>query len=597
MTTNKNPSEYGEYSDQYILGASDKLDEYGVWVKSPPQSLDETQAAPLADAPLVLEPLAAPLAVAPLAAAPPADAPPVDAAPAVPIEEGEAMFPPELLSDFGKDIEGLSDDALNPQDAETPPFIEEQQDAASEHDTSDFDMPDISLFASEADSLEESFPEAAEPALPDKADTMITPEPETPHEDKVNMELLNRVIDELALIRDELAGIRQELNRVNERSATERPAEPTKPPEPEPPASTFPWDNAEFPPSSQSSGFFDDDDDKIVLTGDELNNIFNTANLIQKDSFEPSQDEPYSEDPPPYEPPAPQKIPTLEETLAELGEDLELAVPTVVAHSEELNQLLEEGLKPITEPPLDTSYLEEPPAYTNSATPDLDLSDAVIEEPEPSESIEERPLEEPSIESIENLEGVDEISLDDFPQQDATKEAQDDKNLIDDLLIDNGSIKDFPVELDMEQDEDEDSLDFDDEDNNEDDDATSLEVPFLAADWEGSVESIITDADLDMETLVEEPDEIAGEHEALLSEPEISEPYREEIEMTELPAAQTPPATPLANVTNYFTQELKHVLAYMDQILDSLPDDKIEAFTRSQHFDTYKQVFNTLGLT
>jgi hypothetical protein len=61
---------------------------------------------------------------------------------------------------------------------------------------------------------------------------------------------------------------------------------------------------------------------------------------------------------------------------------------------------------------------------------------------------------------------------------------------------------------------------------------------------------------------------------------------------------ETPPAqTPLSNVTNYLTQELKHVLSYMDQILEFLPDDKIEAFTRSPHFDTYKQVFTTLGLT
>jgi hypothetical protein len=231
----------------------------------------------------------------------------------------------------------------------------------------------------------------------------------------------------------------------------------------------------------------------------------------------------------------------------------------------------------------------------NDAEPALDLSEAVIEAPELSGNIEEHPLEEPSIESIENLESIQEISLEDFPEKEDEQESPDEGNLIDDLLIENGSIKDFPVELDMEL-EEEDSFDFDSEEDSSKEDGTSLEVPFMAEDWEGSVESVIIDADVDLGTLSEEPIDLTLEPELVPEEPEIREPYIEKIEMMEMPPVESA-QTPLSNVTNYLTQELKHVLSYMDQILESLPDDKIEAFTRSQHFDTYKQVFTTLGLT
>jgi hypothetical protein len=42
--------------------------------------------------------------------------------------------------------------------------------------------------------------------------------------------------------------------------------------------------------------------------------------------------------------------------------------------------------------------------------------------------------------------------------------------------------------------------------------------------------------------------------------------------------------------------ELKSVLAYMDHLLESLPEDKIEEFAKSEYFDTYKKIFKELGL-
>lgn len=42
--------------------------------------------------------------------------------------------------------------------------------------------------------------------------------------------------------------------------------------------------------------------------------------------------------------------------------------------------------------------------------------------------------------------------------------------------------------------------------------------------------------------------------------------------------------------------ELKAVLQYMDKLLASLPDDKIQEFAESEHFEVYKRLFEELGL-
>lgn len=46
---------------------------------------------------------------------------------------------------------------------------------------------------------------------------------------------------------------------------------------------------------------------------------------------------------------------------------------------------------------------------------------------------------------------------------------------------------------------------------------------------------------------------------------------------------------------SHFKKELKAVLAYMDQLLEALPDAQIEEFAASKHFDTYKKLFNELA--
>jgi hypothetical protein len=70
-------------------------------------------------------------------------------------------------------------------------------------------------------------------------------------------------------------------------------------------------------------------------------------------------------------------------------------------------------------------------------------------------------------------------------------------------------------------------------------------------------------------------------------------------EIPEEPAAQEAVSTDTKEISAIpvqLKQELKTVLSYMDQLLEALPDEKIEEFARSEYYDTYKKLFKDLGI-
>ncbi|MDR0759091.1 MAG: hypothetical protein LBF74_03155, partial [Treponema sp.] len=56
------------------------------------------------------------------------------------------------------------------------------------------------------------------------------------------------------------------------------------------------------------------------------------------------------------------------------------------------------------------------------------------------------------------------------------------------------------------------------------------------------------------------------------------------------------PAVDVSAIPSGIKLELRSVLSYMDQLLESLPENKIEEFAKSEYFDTYKKLFEDLGL-
>ena len=93
---------------------------------------------------------------------------------------------------------------------------------------------------------------------------------------------------------------------------------------------------------------------------------------------------------------------------------------------------------------------------------------------------------------------------------------------------------------------------------------------------------------------------------------EIAEAAEEEFEpleeLAEVPAgrsggAPSPEASKEAagdiekpSLPDSLKDEVKTVLSYMDQLLESLPEDKIEEFAKSEFFEVYKRLFEELGI-
>ena len=50
-------------------------------------------------------------------------------------------------------------------------------------------------------------------------------------------------------------------------------------------------------------------------------------------------------------------------------------------------------------------------------------------------------------------------------------------------------------------------------------------------------------------------------------------------------------------ISSELKDEIKSVLSYMDQLLESLPEEKIEEFAKSEYFETYKKLFKDLGIS
>jgi hypothetical protein len=83
----------------------------------------------------------------------------------------------------------------------------------------------------------------------------------------------------------------------------------------------------------------------------------------------------------------------------------------------------------------------------------------------------------------------------------------------------------------------------------------------------------------------------------------VPEEFEEEID-EDLPVVAAVPRSsggggggkPGLEIPSALKAELKTVLTYMDQLLESLPEEKIEEFARSEYFDSYKKLFKELGL-
>ncbi|MDR1586124.1 MAG: hypothetical protein LBS57_01565, partial [Treponema sp.] len=264
-----------------------------------------------------------------------------------------------------------------------------------------------------------------------------------------------------------------------------------------------------------------------------------------------------------------------EEVMQEEDADAEIIIDET-KDSEELKRLRAEGAQPMTPAPEDTSYLDEDPLTVGNENildeSSIDLSQAVIDEPDLSAGITENPLQEPSPDDISL--GNEDISID-------LDMEEDEKTL--DLSPESG-LPEEEEEIEFSIPEDEITLPA----SSEGEDNFAQVIP----------EGFVVEAD-ESQVPFEDDDDMEGE---------VS--FAEEEDVASLDAApDTAGVTEAAdvnaevlsndeslNIPSGIRGELKTVLSYMDQLLESLPEEKIEEFAKSEYFDTYKKLFKELGL-
>ena len=302
-------------------------------------------------------------------------------------------------------------------------------------------------------------------------------------------------------------------------------------------------------------GFFsEEEDDSIALTGDELDNILNTAEITEEQAGAGSLEdlqavslpEEVEELPEPdfseslQEPGLPEAVEELEEPGQDAAEDLELLEPGSLSAEPEEVQI----------------ELEEKPAAA-----DLDLGGMADELPEAGE-LELEELEE---------NGASELALEE-PAEAPLPKAE---------------------ELGLEEAPPEDVLGLEE---------LSLEPADEPQELEGvgeaepaAAESLELVEELPDLSLTDEQDAPAMEASAEPIELELGEEAAAE------PLADLTGPSPAARPTSEelpedLREDVKSVLSYLDQLLEALPEDKIKQFAQSEYFGVYKRLFEELGL-
>lgn len=475
---------------------------------------------------------------------------------------------------------------------------------------------------------------------------------------KVDSSMLDMIMKELSGLKSEINSLRDEFQNLKDSKPTvqELPEEEAVSESPEAEQNTEEPQAQEEEISEESeghenSGFFDenDSDDTIALSGDELSNIMNTADITETEENASAQDD--------IE--IPEELP---EEFAVKPEDEDLSKKTE-ENFDKLSDETEEHDVPAEEIPEETDFLQdktidepasesEPkeeagnslePAETPSEETEIqnegaddfnedspfgtiDETNSMETEPDSGLSMnsDEEKLEEPDLDKINMKNMEEEISI---PKVDEL--ADDSDTPLDDILVESSNsdlinsvdekettLPEMPLD-DAENAEPAEELseaqeinageETSDKNLSPSDEETKIYEDFIAKDPE--VSEGISDENIDY---LKDDNSEADSDSAEEIEPaeELSEPEPEvaaESEEPEISDEVIPEETASADETSLETEEkqlpddlkndVKSVLLYMDQLLENLPEDKIMEFAKSEQFSTYKKLFSELGLS
>ncbi|UTD12587.1 hypothetical protein HO345_06140 [Treponema denticola] len=384
-------------------------------------------------------------------------------------------------------------------------------------------------------------------------------------------EILTQIASELVSIKNELANMKFEMAQTQQKLEDSNISTPQE--------NTITDSILNDVAESDKTGFFNDDDgdETIALTGDELNNILITADFTEENTEKD------------YEIPE-----TLDEIDGAFLDDDNLEKdtkdePEVFADNDLLNALEPEHINDLTE---DISYLDE----------DVELN--VKDEPD---------------EKIEEIE-IEDFLSDDIPEEPALEDHNlEDHNLDESAADDGGILDDFDMTITELELPDGQSIPLGDEYSGFEAITENIEEGHdEAADFEPESEETVKQdikksddiswEDNSLSTATYEtdiisksediPEIISENHEDAVFSPEELDQAAKDIPRLELDeSAAEEQKVQTETLPIHLKDEIKSVLTYMDQLLESLPEEKIEEFAKSEYFDTYKRLFDELGIS
>jgi hypothetical protein len=444
--------------------------------------------------------------------------------------------------------------------------------------------------------------------------------------DSAHTGVLEKIISELHSIKNEITSLKGELNALKEHS------------EPEAPTPEFAPDDVPvcLPETEESSGFFSDDetDETIALTGDELNNILISADFTEEmgesvpDESTEGDGELYTDDPEVLdddtkldfdenlEEPTPEE---LEFTDSDIEEALpgEIDLPKELPAEEEADDAetpeFEEDTVVIETHELDEdnlAYLSEEPIQDFIDEPEEE-EDLLAEETEAEETEADISEEEASDTLVAEEDAGEEVADTLIPEED--EEETEIFLAVEDRAVHADESEEESAEEELEEDiaeQEEASTIPEDDFEPPADEEIIIETPGECVFEDEPEEEIITVENVLSENEPELDEEIIRvEDEPILEE---DEPEEELVTVEDIIAEAAPDVEAEAEVEaetvadsvstgaaipDDLREEIKSVLSYMDQLLENLPDDKIEEFAKSEHFTVYKKLFEEMGLS
>ena len=334
----------------------------------------------------------------------------------------------------------------------------------------------------------------------------------------------------------------------------------------------------ESPAEEENTGFFTDggDDDTIALSGDELDNILNSAEFLEETA---STEE--TEDTTSTVTEESIIIDQIDEPVISEVTEEEITEPEVIAEPEEVIAVPEPEIKTVSNGQFATT-IDEDVFSDNSIFEEPADDNVIIEDPVIEESI----TEEADIEKTEEITAENEIS-EELPDEIEIPRIEDISSDSEILVSDDSSLT-----IDTTGIDDEITISPIDEmfedDTSIESNLTSDKLSYISEDKDNPVktespaEESIGDLDLPSPSL----DDI--DEEPVIEETLIEEPIESKVISEPAPNGEIP---------GDLKQEIKSVLSYMDQLLENLPEEKISEFAQSEHFVTYKKLFQELGLS